>query len=397
MNAKPIRAAAFLTGLLALAACEHENIDRQHYDNKLFIAAASKSDNELLIDESDSYTRQILAEIAKPEAHDISVTFRVAPDLVEDYKTACYDPEAVALPEGICRIDEPTARILSGGVQSTPVTVTFENVLSLERKQKYVMPVTIESVEGIGGVLRSSNTCYFIFRGASLVNIVADLTDNRAWPEWGDFDEVRNMYSFTMEALVNPTSLNKTISTIMGIEDTFLIRLGDSGIDPSQLQVAGSGGSKVTDESLKIPTGTWTHLAVTFECISTYQSEVKIYVNGQMKKSGTFYVSNINFAIPHSNESGTSFRRCFWVGYSFSDERRFEGKLAELRLWNRVLTEEEINAENHFYRVDSRSEGLVAYWKLNDGAGKVGKDYSPYANDLTLESEPEWVSVNLPE
>lgn len=106
---------------------------------------------------------------------------------------------------------------------------------------------------------------------------------------------------------------------------------------------------------------------------------------------------HINFAIPHSNESGSSFKRCFWVGYSFADERRFEGKLAELRLWNRVLTEEEINSDNHFYRVDPESEGLVAYWKLNDGAGTVGKDYSSYAHDLTFESEPEWVSVNLPE
>lgn len=397
MKVKQIRVVAFLTGLLAFASCEHEDIDRQHYDNKLFISAASKTDNEMLIDADDTYTRQIMAEIAKPESHDISVTFRVAPDLVEDYKTAYYDTEAVALPDNICRIDEPTARILTGGVQSTPVTVAFENVLSLDRKQKYVMPVTIESVEGIGGVLRSSNTCYFVFRGASLINIVTDFTDNRAWPEWGDFTEVSNMYSFTMEALINPTKLDKTISTIMGIEDSFLIRLGDSGVDPAQLQVAGSGASKVTDESLIIPTGTWTHIAVTFECISTYQSEVKIYVNGEMKKSGTFYVSNINFAIPHSNESGSSFKRCFWVGYSFSDERRFEGKLAELRVWNRVLTEEEINSDNHFYRVDPESEGLVAYWKLNDGAGTVGKDYSPYAHDLTFESEPEWVSVNLPE
>lgn len=397
MKVKEIRAVAFLTGLLALAACEHEDIDRQHYDNKLFISAASKSNNEMLIDETDSYTRQVMAEIAKPEAHDITVTFRVAPDLVEDYKTAYYDDEAIALPDGICRIDEPKASILTGGVQSTPVTVTFENVLSLERKQKYVMPVTIESVEGIDGVLRSSNTCYFIFRGASLINVVLDITDNRAWPEWGDFNEVRNMYSFTMEALINPTKLNKTISTIMGIEDSFLIRLGDSGINPWQLQVAGPLGSKVTVEDYQIPTGAWTHVAVTFECISTYQSEVKIYLNGELVKTGTFYLSNVDFAIPHNDESGSSFKRCFWVGYSFSDERLFEGKLSELRLWNRVLTEEEINAENHFYRVDPESEGLVAYWKLNDGVGKLGKDYSSYGHDLTIESEPTWAQVNLPE
>ena len=42
--------------------------------------------------------------------------------------------------------------------------------------------------------------------------------------------------------------------------------------------------------------------------------------------------------------------------------------MAEVRVWNRTLTKEEINAENHFYSVPVDSEGLVGYWKLNDGA-----------------------------
>ncbi len=397
MNVKQIRVAAALWGLLALAGCEHEDIDRQHYDNKIFISLASRNDNELLVDEVDSYTRQITAQIAKPESHDISVTFRAAPDLVENYKTIYYDSEVIALPDGICRIDEPQATIPAGSVQSTAVTVNFDQVTTLDRKQKYVMPVTIDSFEGIDGALRMSRTCYFLFRGSSLINVVLDLTDNRAWPVWDNFEQVRNMRNFTMEALINPTKLNKQISTVMGIEDSFLIRLGDSGIDPSQLQVVGSGGAKLTDESLKIPTGEWTHIAVTFRSTSNYMSEVMLYVNGVLKKTGNFYSGYVDFSVPHNNESGTSFKRCFWVGYSFSDERLFEGKMAELRLWNRVLTEDEINAENHFYRVDPESEGLVAYWKLNDGAGMVAKDYSPYGNDLTIESEPTWSQVNLPE
>lgn len=396
MKMKTISVIASLTALLALASCEHEDTDRQHYDNKLFISAASLTD-EMLIDEADSYSRDIVAAVAKPESRDITVTFRPAPELVDNYKHAYYDTVSIALPDGVCRIDKPTTTILAGNVQSSPVSVTFENVLSLDRNQRYVMPVTIESVEGIGGVLRSAKTCYFLFRGASLINIVVDLSENRAWPEFGNFDEVQDMYAFTMEALVNPTTLNKTISTVMGIEDTFLIRMGDSGVDPSQLQVVGAASSKLTDESLKIPTGEWTHIAVTFECIAQNQSEVKIYLNGELKKEGIFYLNSINFAIPHSNESGSSFKRCFWVGYSFTSDRYFDGKLSELRIWNRALTADEIAAENHFYRVDPSSEGLVAYWKLDDGAGTVGKDYSPYGHDLTIESEPDWVQVELPQ
>jgi len=49
------------------------------------------------------------------------------------------------------------------------------------------------------------------------------------------------------------------------------------------------------------------------------------------------------------------------------------------------LTKEEINAENHFYSVPVDSEGLVGYWKLNDGAGAIVKDSSPSGNDMVGE------------
>lgn len=43
---------------------------------------------------------------------------------------------------------------------------------------------------------------------------------------------LQDMTQFTMEALVNANSFtNEEISTIMGIEDNFLIRVGDNGHD----------------------------------------------------------------------------------------------------------------------------------------------------------------------
>ena len=40
----------------------------------------------------------------------------------------------------------------------------------------------------------------------------------------------------------------------------------------------------------------------------------------------------------------------------------------------RCQQKEEINAENHFYSVRWIQEGLVGYWKLNDGAGQIIKE-----------------------
>ena len=60
-----------------------------------------------------------------------------------------------------------------------------------------------------------------------------------------------------------------------------------------------------------------------------------------------------------------------------------------------VLSEEEINAKDHAYEVDPNSEGLVAYWKLNDGLDEI-KDYSVNGNNATPSSTLTWVDVALP-
>ena len=115
-------------------------------------------------------------------------------------------------------------------------------------------------------------------------------------------------------------------------------------------------------------------------------------------------IDKINFAIPHSDETDGK-ERCFWIGHSYrlqSDgdlfyERRFDGMMGEVRLWNKALTSEEIASENHFYKIDPASDGLVAYWKFDEGAGKTIKDQTSYGNDLTVEKELKWVNVSLPE
>ena len=69
-----------------------------------------------------------------------------------------------------------------------------------------------------------------------------------------------------------------------------------------------------------------------------------------------------------------------------------------MRIWNKALTPEEINAPDHFYQVAAASDGLVAYWKFDDNTkGKIVKDYTGNGFDLKTEREVNWQSVALPE
>ena len=86
------------------------------------------------------------------------------------------------------------------------------------------------------------------------------------------------------------------------------------------------------------------------------------------------------------------------VGYSYDDKRSFDGMMGEIRVWNKVLTAEEINAKDHFYKIDPASEGLVSYWKFNDNntKDKVVKDYSGNGFHLETKNNANWQNVSVP-
>lgn len=71
--------------------------------------------------------------------------------------------------------------------------------------------------------------------------------------------------------------------------------------------------------------------------------------------------------------------------------------MSEVRIWNRALSQDEINLENHFWYVDPDSDGLVAYWKFNEQTGAMTvKDWSGYGNDMQLHAPLKSIRVSLP-
>lgn len=238
-----------------------------------------------------------------------------------------------------------------------------------------------------------------------VITTAVNMTGTRAWPAWNDPAPVTNMKALTLEALVNPTVVrySGSLSTIMGIEGKFLVRLGDVGIPWCQVQVCWDSGKsgywgniegKLSNSNMKVNLNEWTHIAVTFG-----EGTVKVFINGEEKGSTTTNVpASVNFGITHNDEQapqGQQITRCFWVGYSYESTRDFQGMMSELRIWNRVLTADELANEARRYSVDPKSEGLVTYWKCDEGQGDVIKDHTSYRNDLASDGL-KWEPVSLP-
>lgn len=377
-------------GALTFIGCqtESEKMDEHHFDNKLYLTASASTD-EILVKQTGAaveVSRTLTIGTALMADQDITAKLVAAPELLDTYKQAYYDEDAVILPSEMCEIAEPEMKITKGSNVSPAVTINFTGLESLDREIVYVMPVKLTDIQGIEA-LGSKTAVYYIFKGAALINVVADLAENRAYPSWKDGSIVNNMTNFTLECMVNFNKFGRQISTIMGIEGNFLLRVGDAGVPDNQLQVASS--RNLTSSDLQFETGKWYHVAVTFD-----NGTVKVYFNGVEKLTGNCGKSSVSLGAAHTDDETS--KRCFWIGYSYSSDRYLDGKICEVRIWNKTLTADEINAPTHFYTVDPSSEGLVAYWKFDDGAGNKIKDYSVNGNDLTVDSDPDWTKVTLP-
>lgn len=369
---------ALLAGMFA--ACSD---DTENFDNRVYISTSVKASTVLL--KTETAEGQFQLALAKPEEKDINVSLKADVSLVEMYNAAYYD-KAQGLPAEYYSLENTELVIPAGTVTSEAVMVKFKNLLNLDSEQIYVLPVTIEQA-GID-VLQSARTMYYVLKGAALINVVGNITKNSIHVDWKKPEVANNLRQLTAEALIRVSKFDKMLTTIMGIEGGFLIRIGDAGIPQNQLQIA-NPDHNVTSADLSIPTGEWVHIAVTYDADA---KKMIVYINGKNKLEDTVDCGAVNWGQTMTDEGNG-----FWIGHSYNRDRWLEGEISECRIWNRVLTADEINAKNHFYLVEPDSEGLAAYWKFDEGTGQTVTDYTGNGNNGMALDPISWVEVALPE
>ncbi|MDR1091489.1 MAG: DUF1735 and LamG domain-containing protein [Prevotella sp.] len=369
---------SILVSLIFFNSCRSE----EDFDNKIYNVASSRVSNLLIKANIVNEERTLQAAIPKPEKSNINLTYKADPSLVDTYNEAYYD-NAIILPADFYELPEPKVTIAAGSVRSNEVAIYFKNVNLLDRDLVYVLPVTIATADI--NILESARTNYFVFRGAALINVVADIENNNLHiDQWKDPSVVNNLSQVTMEALIKCRNYDRLISTVMGIEGKFLIRIGDAGFPSNQIQIATSSGNFPDADSNKgLPVNEWIHVALTYD---SSNGAMKVYVNGVVQSEGTKSIGRVSLGV--NGIDG------FYIGRSYEDSRFLAGEISECRIWNVVRTREEI--ANNPYEVDPESEGLVAYWKCDEGGNNTVKDHTANGNDLTSKNDLKWTPVSLP-
>ena len=365
---------------LVLGSCQNNDIDDEHhYDNKVFVTSQQVRDDLLIKETISEATRSISYRLADPLDREVNISFDAAPQLTAAYNLA-FNDNAQVLAADYYEIPVKSVTIKAGDISSDDVVVNFKNTNKLDKSRRYVLPVTITDADI--EVLDSKRTAYFIFKGAALINVVANIEKIYFPISWKT--DMSNVNAITVEALLRSddweAGRDNALSSIFGIEGRFLLRIGDADRPRDQLQCVAPGGNFPAPNAVAgLPTKEWVHIAVVYDA-GTHE---RIYY-----KDGVKVYSDENATYALNLTSG-----CY-IGKSYDNTRWLPGDISEVRIWNIQRTGEEI-AKNP-YEVDPHASGLVAYWKFNEGTGSAIKDHTGNGNDITSSGAPTWVNVELP-
>lgn len=403
--------------LLAATSCDRFSVADRVFDNSVYldVSAFDRIQTATFSNTVNVAVKELSVKLSYPADKDISATISVDESLVPEYNSI-YGTDYQMLPATFLDFDGKTVTISAGKVSSEKVVIGFRNLLgegeeqsgAMEIDKTWLLPVTLHSddIE----IMKSSATAYYLVKRSSAITVAAQLTDDfLCFPRLDDPEEteLRAVYNsltaVTYEALIYIDKYDKDvdISTVMGVEQYLLLRIGDANFERQQLQFDGSGSGtqfgkipSKSDAAKKLSTGQWYHVAASYDQAKRI---ARIYLNGKLideaKDAGVTGSSEDNRIrlAPRTTVGGKAGEGyCFLIGNSYNTSRPLQGKIAEARVWKVARSQKEI--WDNMYRIEKpqSDENLIGYWKCNDGKGDTVTDYSRYKNHGKFGAKEQW-------
>lgn len=432
----------FFVLLGALTACERYDADDHKFGNVVYLNVSQTSPVQLATFSNNraTYDCTLQAALTYPAAQDVRVSLAVDPSLVAAYN-ARYGTAWPMLDEKYYTLSAPETTIAAGRTVSDVVTLQLRGLMgegeeqtgALPLDETYLVPVRVSGATM--DVLRGSDVAYYVVKRSSAITVAAQLGAGN-WINFPTLDKYgtnssawNGLTAMTYEALIyidqfattDAEGLPVNISSVLGVEQYLLLRIGDTNFERQQLQFDGSGsGSQFgkfpgKDATKNLEAGRWYHVACTYDQAAR---TVRIYVDGQIQseESGVGIATQsednrINLAMralydyylnnpTEENEKkygGFVDAYQFFIGKSYDEKRPLNGKIAEARVWSVARTPEQI--WENMYNVENPADDptLLGYWKFNEGAGNTVRDYSMYGNDGVAESDITWpAGIEIP-
>lgn len=366
---KYVSIAALVAIVLFVGGCN--DADRFDYGKEVLVMTGTEESEvvQFVVEDTPS-TYQLTVSATGKVTSPITVDLAIDNSLVDTYneknRSSYY-----ALPESALELSNSTVTIDTGSASSSIANLKVLSTEEFIDGRIYLIPVTIKHVEGSLSVLETSRTIYL--RVARVIEFTAlDISNYNMYSNF-IFDDALAVdlsnYTYEVKCYIDEWHAgSEPISrlcqwTSKDESRSNMLRFGENGQDINSLQWVNPAGNLVS--ATRFQTKTWYTLSFTYD-----GSTLAMYVDGVRDVEGT-------------GSGNTTFQR-FELGMSwgggYPQKQRFLGRIAEVRVWNRALSTSEIRLG--LCGVDVASDGLVAYWKMNEGSGHIFHDATGNGYDM---------------
>lgn len=357
-----------LAGTLCLLMACSDGDDFDYSKNGLLIAGTEQGAIQNFVVEATPATYAVTVKTTKKAESDITVGLAIDPSLVDAYNAA-NNTSYYAIPAESVVLDDSQVAIGTGTAQSTAATVRVVSTDRLQEGRTYLIPVTISQWSALQPIAASRTLYLKVARRISFHSLLTDQNASSCYIFSDDKRQDLSAWTIEFKCYSNVFGRVGDIKRVLAIEgkneeEANMFRFGENGSAGGDvLQWVLPGGRAFSNTHFQ--TGRWYLVSCTYD--------------GQ---NFTMYVDGIFDVTTSGSGKVCPFQR-FELGMSWGNYRRsqfFNGRLVEVRLWNRALSAAEIGLG--LGSVDPQSPGLVAYWKMNEGEGHIFHDATGHGYDM---------------
>lgn len=308
-------------------------------------------------------------------AEDIHVTFELDTAAVAKYNEEHHTTYSV-VPAAAIDITDLATVIKAGTSTSTPVSVKVISTSPLVDGRSYLIPLSIRSLEGGDmTVLESSRT--ILLRIARIISFPALSMNNATAGTTGTPGTRGRINASALFNATPPAMLSNFTLEIKNL--VYAFRGGDGNTNPQPIQTLISWSNLTEGSSIGLRYGELGNPNNSLQLIGALGSAFAYGFNANQwytvsiaydGSKAVMYVDGVK-AAEVSGSMVMDFSRLNlgqnWGGY---DTRQyFNGRISECRVWSRALTASEIKL--NLCGADANADGLLAYWKFNEGSGSI--------------------------
>lgn len=366
-----------LVGMMLPMVSGCNDADLSPIGNAAYISEAQKDPSTTVLVEDDGATASLTVRMGGKAEREHSFRIEVDPDVLTRFN-ALNGTSYTLLPKANYTIPSDPLLIATGEVAANPVNISIHSYTSEmdESGQTYALPVTLRSLDKSTALLTDASRYLII---CNRQKIVPAPVFNSEYATGGASKRNRvilkmknaplTFSAYTFEFMMYKEAFDYRNYMIVGFdnEDGLANRMwvrfeaSSTTDDPENrwMQINSVVKPAVTATS-PCEAKTWQHVAIVFDGSST-----KLYLNGSLvadKATATPTITFRHFTFlpqPTYCTSTISFR--------------------EARLWNVARTE--VQLKNNMNSVDPNSEGLLGYWKMDEGSGYKFKDATGNGNE----------------